>query len=486
MRIVSFLPQDKKQQSLDLIESKKSVQITEVTMTTSKLAEDMEHFANEEAKKQLRPVKEILEEQERPNIEAATLENVYKTVEKYLYINDKNRIDVILATALSNQLPGTPIWMFIVGNSGDWKSAFTCSLEGFKNVMKLDMITKNTLASGAKGNDLGYYLQNSSHILLFPDLASLMSTHMDEKNAIWGQMRNLYDGFINKRTGNDVHRKYEDCHVTLIACTTQVIRDEILIHAQLGTRELMYDTATDTVDNNFKMDAAWKNEDVEQQMKKEISEVVHNFLTYKKIKKIDISDEIKSFLKEQANKLSILRAGGKTDRRYKELLNPVYPEVPTRVVKQFKRLYISLKSLDDSYPDEKAKKIISHVVASSGNKVRQLILQIFEKTPDVDFKISDIQHKVKLSRDAVKVQLETLWNLDIIDKDVREERIGGYPHYDYEAHCEVIRGGRIEEVAYYRYRSKGVMTDLLPQCGNETSIYYRGGNVSQPPLKEMI
>jgi len=432
--------------------------------TTTATAKKMEQFCKQEAKKhKLPPIKETLEREERPKIESAILENVYKTTEKYIYVNDRNRIDVILATAMSNQLSGTPIWMFIVGNSGDWKSAFTCSLEGLDHIIKLDMITKNTLASGSKGNDLGYFLQNSSHILLFPDLASLMSSHTDEKNAIWGQMRNLYDGFINKRTGNDVHRKYENCHVTLIACTTQVIRDEILIHAQLGTRELMYDTATDTVDNNFKMDAAWKNEDIEQQMKDEISEAVHNFLTYRKIKNIAIPEEIKSFIKQQANRLSILRAGGKTDRRYKELLNPVYPEVPTRVVKQFKRLYIALKSLDDNYPDEKVKEIISHIVNSSGNKVRQLILEFFEKNPDVDYKISEIQHHVKLSRDAVKVQLETLWNLSIIDKEVREERIGGYVHTDSYTQQEEIRGGRIEEVAYYRYRSKAVMTYLPPQ-----------------------
>ena len=75
-------------------------------------------------------------------------------------INDYNRIDIILATALSNQLPGTPIWLFIVGNSGDWKSAFTCSIEGMPHVIKIDQITKNTLASGKQGvEDLGMQLQ---------------------------------------------------------------------------------------------------------------------------------------------------------------------------------------------------------------------------------------------------------------------------------------------------------------------------------------
>ena len=261
---------------------------------------------------------------EKEIIANATLENVYKTVGKYLHINDYNRIDLILATALTNQISGTPIWMFIVGNSGDWKSAFARSLEGLRNVIKVDTLTKNTLASGLKNaDDLGSQLQHSNTILLFPDLATLTSLNKDDKNIIWGQFRNLYDGFINKRTGSGVNKEYECCHVTIIACTTQAIRDEILIHAQLGTRELMYDTDTDVVDNNDKMDKAWENENIEHEMQQEIQRCVCDFLTYTKIKKITIPKDIKEFLKEQSSRLAILRASAIPDRRHQELLNPV-------------------------------------------------------------------------------------------------------------------------------------------------------------------
>lgn len=119
------------------------------------------------------------------NIPTTTLKDVYEVVERYLHINDKNRIDLILATALSNQLSGTPIWMLIVGNSGDWKSAFTRSLEGLSNCIKVDVITKNTLATGMKGAwDLGSELNGKSTILLFPDLAALTSINTDDKNAM--------------------------------------------------------------------------------------------------------------------------------------------------------------------------------------------------------------------------------------------------------------------------------------------------------------
>lgn len=437
-------------------------------MTTKTGGEEKHTVTKEEAGQLNKELHQILEKDERPRIENATLENVYKVTEKYLHVNDRNRIDIILATALTNQLEGTPIWMFIVGNSGDWKSAFARSLEGVRNVIKVDQITKNTLASGLKNaDDLGGELNQSNKILLFPDLAALTSMNTDEKNSIWGQFRNLYDGFIEKRTGSGIHRKYDGCHVTLIACTTQAIRDEILIHAQLGTRELMYDTKTDTVDNDFKMDKAWENEKFEEKMRKDIQNIVCDFLTYNKIKNIAITKEIKDFLKKEANRLSILRATGMVDRVHKELLNPIYPEVPTRLIKQFKRIYKALKSLDDNYPDEKAKQIIFHIVDSSGNKVRQIVLKVL-KDKEIWLKISEIQQETKLGRKSVKGQLEMLWNLNVIEKEVREERIGGYVS-DFDGH-EIRKGGRIEEIAYYRYRRK-VVSPHYPSENEENNIY---------------
>lgn len=468
------------------MKSKKKIELIPDKETAIKENKKLAKLRKDVTKEELKKEGEEGLEEEQEKINKATLEEVYKVTEKYLHINDRNRIDIILATALSNKMPGTPIWIFIVGNSGDWKSAFTRGLEGLSHVIKIDQITKNTLASGQKdAHDLGQELHQENKILLFPDMAVLTSVNKDDKNVIWGQFRNLYDGFINKRTGSGINKKYEGCHVTMIACTTPAIRDEILIHAQLGTRELMYDTVADEVDDDLKMGKAWENEQFEQEMQEEIGEIVCDFVMYHKIKDIQITPEIKDFLMKEAKRLKILRATGMTDKRYNELYNPVYPEVPTRLIKQLKRIYISLKSLDDDYPDKKAKQIITHIVDSSGNKVRQLILDGLGENRW--FKISDIQHITKIGRSAVKSQLEMLWSLNVVDKEIREERIGAYVVST--QYGEEERGGRIEEVAYYRYanRLEGVMTHSNNNEQTNNSIYMGGENGQQPlsPSKDL-
>ena len=412
----------------------------------TELTDRLDELAVQDLQDKHNQIKEILKDERNKS----TLQNVYDTISSRLKIKDidKNRIDITLATALSNQLPGTPIWLFLVGASGDWKTTLVSSLEGLPNVKKVDQMTANTLASGKPDvPDLGSELVNKSSILIFLDLASLTSANKEEKAAIWGQFRSLYDGDIYKRTGAGINKAYSNCHVTIIACTTQAIRDEILIHAQLGTRELLYDTEANPEDNDEKMEKAWENEEYEREMKEEFTNIITNFIKWHPIKKIVIPEEIKQFCKKEANRLTILRASGAVDHNNRELINPVCPEVPTRLIKQLKRIYIALKSLDENYSDEKAKQIISHIVDSTGDKVRQMILNFLQNHFDSWYKIPDLQFNLKLGRNSIKTQLETLWNLNIIEKKVEQERIGGY--YDDIDH--VLKGGRIEEVAYYRF-----------------------------------
>ena len=51
-----------------------------------------------------------------------TLSDLYLIYKKWLYLEDTKRIDIVLATYMTNQLEGTPIWLMLVGNSGDGKT----------------------------------------------------------------------------------------------------------------------------------------------------------------------------------------------------------------------------------------------------------------------------------------------------------------------------------------------------------------------------
>jgi len=417
-------------------------------MTDKQLAKNMEQFVENETQQTKCKIAEILEKEQKNS----KLEKVYEVFKKHYHIPNTNHLDVILATNLTYKMDGDPVWIIFYGASGDLKTSITKGLLGCNDVILLDNLTPNTLASGKEGvADLGRELNQSNKILLIPDMATLVSKNTDEKNEIWGQLRTLYDGYINKRTGSGVNKAYTGCHVTLIACATDIICDEVLVHAQLGTRDFMYSTGADPLDIDSKMDKAWDNVGKETEINQDIQKVIHDFFLFHSVKEYPISSDMKQFIKEQAKRLMVLRASGAVDRSTRELLNPVVPEIPTRIFKQFKKLYYGLKSLDENYPDDKCKEIIKHIVNSSGNKVRQLVLSFLEKSNPLDkwFKITEVQYGTRLSRGSVKQQLETLWNMNELEKEVREERIGSYVFTGYNG-VEEERGGHLEEVAYYR------------------------------------
>jgi len=411
--------------------------------------EDIDRM-NHELHNHQRPMGDILKEAHDNDVENATLDYVYKIVDKYLFMKDKKRIDVLLATALSNQIHTDPVWLYLVGNSGDGKSATVRALEALKNTIRVDSITKYTLASGKKGaKDLGQKLAQKSTLLLFPDLASMTSLNKDDKSRIWAQFRNLYDGFITRMTGNDVEICYENCHVTMIACTTPIIRDEVLIHAQLGTRELMYDTDAQNLHTREKLHMAWENTNLKTEMENALSYAMCNFIEHTKVDPhMEISNDIYEFIVDEAIRLSALRVYAIPDRRTGELNNLPTPEVPTRLLHQLRTLYVCLKSLSKEYSDKRCKEIITHIINSSGNKIRYVIMETMKQN-DHWWTRPEMALYMRLGTYSVTVQLEHLYALHYIDKEIRREQVGGW--IDNEGQ---LRGGRTEDVAYYQWRQK--------------------------------
>jgi hypothetical protein len=385
--------------------------------------------------------------------EVVTLQQVHDIITKHLYLPQTERIDIILATVLSLFYEGNPLWLFIIGRSGDAKTEIVRALEGLPFIRKIDQLTANTFASGRKDvDDLGKQLQNKKTILLFSDLACLISLNKDEKKKIWSQFRTLYDGDIYKDTGSGANRKYRNCHVTIIACVTRVIKEEHHVHQQLGTRELLYDTNADFADNKKKMQRVFKNIGNRKTIRQEIQDVVHQFIkTHRFDNTITIPDDIIEYIYDQCQKLTLLRATAPVDWYSGELSGDADTEVPTRLSEQFMVLYKGLHSLDTHYDDSRYKNIIENIVRSSSHPVRYKLYTLFKQHQDHYrwFKLTDLMELTKLGRKAIISQCEILWNLNVLEKQVNEEIIGEIPYTDSQG-IERTKGGRMQIIWYYR------------------------------------
>lgn len=393
-------------------------------------------------------------EQERKEIESRprTLDEVYKRLRKWIYMSNTDRVDLILATAISTFSDDKPLWIFLVGQSGSGKSEIVKGLLDLPFVRQIDQLTGNTLASGKQDvHDLGAELANKHTLMVFTDLACLTTLNKDEKKKIWGQFRNLYDGDIMKDTGSGVKKKYENCHVTILACTTGAIKDEYNINQQLGTRELMYGIQSNPLEDAIIMKKTMAHRNKEAEMKKDITTSISGFLRNCKFNPdLELPDDIFEWLCKQCIKLKLLRATvANTDWYTGEPQGDAEAEIPSRLIQQFSLLYRSLMCLDKDYPDEKFKNIVENIVKSSSHPIRYKLYKHFKEHSDEWFNVRQLQDATRIGRKSLIRECDLLWNIHSLERKTEEETVGGYVFMDNDGY-EQKRGGRVERVNYYR------------------------------------
>ena len=339
------------------------------------------------------------------------LHNVYKDL---LHIEDTKRIDVILATVLSKKMDGIPLWLILVGASGDMKSVQLNALED-EDTYVLHNLTSKTLVNGYKDKnkhpDLAPELDEK--VVIIPDMAQILKLPPIEKAELWGQLRDLYDGLAGKVSGQGARSKYKNLKITLLAGSTPAIDGQILIHQDLGTRELIYRTSG----NKDKKQVMWKcfnNEKEEVSIKDRLREVTINFIKNTEIKRESIPDYILEKIMEISTYITYMRAAAEIDSYSNTLRNDVYPEEPTRISKQLKRMFICLKSLSENYSDKRALDILWHIGRSSAFPLRIKIFNYLLKTTS-EFSTTQIADKLHIGKSTAQRELAVMWNMNLVN-----------------------------------------------------------------------
>lgn len=359
-------------------------------------------------------IESTFRKKEPEEIELYELHNIYRDL---LYIEDTDRIDVVLAVALSKKLDGIPLWLILVGASGDMKSVQLNALSDLDDIHYLHKITSKTLVNGyldkVKHPDLAPRLKDK--IVVIRDMAAILKLPSIEKGEVWGQLRDLYDGFAGTSSGQGLDMKYEDLKVTLLTGSTPTIDGQILVHQDLGTRELIYRTKGS---NNKKkvMEKCLENEETEGMITNELKRWTCGFLKNKTPQRNVIPKEIIEEIKQIAIYISYMRATAESDQFTNEIRNDVYPEEPTRIIKQLKRLYICLMSLAFDYPEKRALRILWKIARSSAFPIRIKLFNFLLNNPDGEFTTSQIAKSILIGKSSAKRELNVLWNMKLVNR----------------------------------------------------------------------
>lgn len=278
------------------------------------------------------------------------LTKLIKTFTKWLSLRPEavQGIEIAAATVLSINVPGDPVWMFIIAPPGGAKTEIISAFAECPETYMTSSLTPHALISGqrlAEGEDPSLIPDLNEKCLLVKDFTSILGLKDTVKEEIFAILRDAYDGECGKDFGNGKRPKYKS-HFGILAAVTPEIYMLGAQHASLGERFLKFcicenldDDTTDQVSRSI------DNEGQETGMRKELRDAVRSFVYIKKKRMLKYG--VKTELPEDLKKAIIAlvtwgsRMRGTVQRSKFDgdmILSRPYSEVGTRLGKSMAKL----------------------------------------------------------------------------------------------------------------------------------------------------
>jgi hypothetical protein len=274
-------------------------------------------------------------------------EQLFKVVDKWLAIRDKQAIDIILSVAVHASMPGDPLWLLVVNVPGTAKTELLRSFnkakyKGQDLVYTIDSLTPYTLISGLMTKDdtdpslLG---KINDKLLIIKDFSEILSSNWGEQKKIYADLRQAYDGYLEKPFGSGAYKRGGYAHFGLIAAATPIIDTFNILTQQLGERFLRLRLK---IDEDEAVSKACEVAGHEKAMRTELNNAFTSVLEHyvstldiAKVLQLPVPDDK---LQALAKLMAMLRTEVIRDRNRMVKIKPE-PEVGTRLVKQLKALY---------------------------------------------------------------------------------------------------------------------------------------------------
>jgi hypothetical protein len=212
------------------------------------------------------------------------LADVHRMFNKWLHLPNTDAIDIMLAVALSQEMDGPPVWLFLVGPPGGAKTVTLSGMMDYDKAYNTSSLTAHSLISGANWQgqaDPSLIPRLDGKVLVIKDFTSILGMRDSDKEEIFSILRDAYDGRCGKVFGNGVERAYVS-RFTIIAAVTPSIYDLGQRHSALGERFLKF-TMGDNLYHEQEEDIisrAIENVDRDTRIREDLSRVTGQFLTY--------------------------------------------------------------------------------------------------------------------------------------------------------------------------------------------------------------
>jgi hypothetical protein len=345
-------------------------------------------------------------------------EEVLAALSKWLYLPDLEAVDVLMTTAIAIYLPGDPLWLYYVGPPGGTKTEALRALKG-PRVVSLSSLTPQTLISGYKGDPEKVDLlpKLDGKLLVIKDFTSILSKKPEDAAAIFADLREAYDGYLEKSFGSGVGTKAYSARFGLIAAVTPAIDRFRTVHSLLGERFLRIDLRTDA---EATIQRASELEGQETQMRAELQEVVSRCLAQAGEwvdPQVLVEQRFLDQLRALAHVAATLRTEVDRDRQRLVMYDPV-PEVGTRLVKQLQKLAKALATWRERVVVTAEDYVtIRRVALDCVRSQRRKVVGALQAAGGCDIPTAEVGSVVAMPSDTAREVCEDLWQLGVLERN---------------------------------------------------------------------
>jgi hypothetical protein len=259
-----------------------------------------------------------------PDEDYGRLVDVYA---KHFRTADTAPLDAVLAAVATADWPGDPPWLYLVGPPSSGKTELVRAFDGLPSTFHLSSLTPNCLVSGLRdGKDLLPELDRKT--LIVKDFTMTLAMHRENRDALFGALRDAYDGSFAKAFGTVGTKRYES-RFNLVAAVTSAIEEYYTVQAVLGQRFLLVRTS---FPSEYDADDARDIEAVRAELRDLVAAVVRN---RKRLPDCPpISAELSAECKALATEVALLRTHVSRDGYSHEIATLPEPEAPARLSNQ--------------------------------------------------------------------------------------------------------------------------------------------------------
>jgi hypothetical protein len=331
-----------------------------------------------------------------------------ETYRNHFRTEDTAPLDAVLAAVATSDWPGDPLWLYVVGPPSSGKTEMLRAFAGLPNAYFLSSLTPNSLISGLRdGKDLLPLLDKKC--LIVKDLTQTLEMHRENRDALFGVLRDCFDGFASKAFGTVGTKSYAS-HFNLVAACTNAVEEYYTVQAVLGQRFLLVRTA---FAGAYSADDERDVEEMRAILRDLVDAVVRN--RRRLPDRPSIPKALAAEIKALASEVAVLRTHVSRDGHTHEIGTLPEPEGPPRIANQFLKLARGLAAVrchGEVTPEDL--ELVRRVARDTVPKLPRLHLEAVAGGVET---IDGIATATRLPRRTVERKIEELVLLGAVHED---------------------------------------------------------------------